>query len=108
MTYGESAQLTSATLLPDSHDLRQLAGNTEGTSTSLEETHGLHVDDGGVEERVASSSQTGNESSGSSTLAAVLQNQSCNGNVLNSNECRLTIGAEREAHASTVGERNEV
>lgn len=108
MTYGESAQLTSATLLPDSHDLRQLAGNTEGTGTCLEEAHGLHVDDAGVEKRVASSSQTGNESSGRSTLAAVLQDQGCNGNVLNSNESRLTIGAEGEAHTSIVGERNEV
>jgi hypothetical protein len=43
MTYGESAQLASAALLPDSDDLRQLAGNTKSTSTSLKETHGLHV-----------------------------------------------------------------
>lgn len=73
MTYSESAQLTNATLLPDSDDLGQLAGNTEGTSTSLKKTHCLHVNDIGVEQRVASSSQASNKGSGSSTLAAVLQ-----------------------------------
>jgi hypothetical protein len=108
MTYGESAQLASAALLPDSDDLRQLAGNTKSTSTSLKETHSLHVDDAGVEERVASGSQTSDKDSGSSTLAAVLQDQGCNGDVLNSNEGRLTICAEGEAHASIVGERDKV
>ena len=107
-THSESAQLASAALLPDSHDLGQLAGNTEGTSTSLEKTHGLHVDDGGVEERVASGSQTSNESSGSSTLATVLQDQGCNGDILDGNESRFTIGAEGKAHTSIVGERNKV
>jgi hypothetical protein len=72
MTYCESAQLTSAALLPDSDDLGQLAGNTEGTSTSLQKTHGLHINDAGVEERVASGSQTSNEDSGGSALTAVL------------------------------------
>lgn len=108
MTYSESAQLTSATLLPDSDDLRQLAGNTKGTSTSLEKAHGLHVDNVGVEQRVASSSQTSNKGSCSSSLAAVLQNQGSNGNVLDGDESRLAISAEGEAHASIVGERDEV
>lgn len=94
--------------MPDGDDLRQLAGDTESTSTSLEETHGLHVDDGGVEERVGGGSQASDESSGSSTLAAVLQDQSCNGDVLDGNEGRLAICAEGEAHASTVCERDEV
>jgi hypothetical protein len=108
MTYGESAQLTSAALLPDSDDLRQFAGDTESTSTGLKETHSLHVDDAGVEKRVASGSQTGDKDSSSSTLAAVLQDQGCDGDVLNGNEGRLTICAEGEAHASIVGERDEV
>jgi hypothetical protein len=108
MTYGESAQLTSAALLPDSDDLRQLAGNTKGTSTSLKKTHGLHVDDVGVEERVSSSSQTSNENSGSSTLTAVLQDQGCDSDVLDGDEGRLTVCAKGEAHASIVGERDEV
>lgn len=108
LTYGESAQLTGAALLPDSDDLGQLAGNTKSTSPGLKKAHGLHVDDARAEERVASSSQTSHKGSSSCALAAVLKDQSCNGNVLDGNESRLTVGAEGEAHASIVGERDEV
>lgn len=108
LTYGESAQLTGAALLPNSDDLGQLAGNTESTSSSLKKAHGLHVDDARAEERVASSGQTSDESGSSCALSAVLENQCCNGNVLDGNESRLTIRAEWEAHTSIVGERDEV
>lgn len=50
LTYGESAQLTGAALLPDSDDLGQLAGNTKSTSPGLKKAHGLHVDDARAEE----------------------------------------------------------
>lgn len=107
-TYCECAQLSSSTLAPNSVDLRRLAGNSQRARSSLQIRHSLRIDKGLIkEQRVDASSNDRDKSSGRSGLAGEVQNQNANSNILNGDEGRLAIGAERELVAHAVGERDE-
>lgn len=107
-TYSERAQLACSTLLPDGQNLRHLASHTQHTSCRLQKTEPLGTNPLLVEQRASSGDQATNPAGNAQTVSAVLQDQTRNRDVLDQDECRLAIRAERKSIAHVVRQRDEV
>ena len=88
-TYGESRELTSASLAEDSNDLRQLRQSSDSARTHLQVLQQLRAHNIAVEQQEPSSSQRSNKHCSHVSLARVLQHQKANRNILNHNESCL-------------------
>lgn len=108
MTYSKSTELTGGTLLENGSDLGKLASDAQDTSTSLKLAQGLRIDNVLSKQSSSSSSQTGDKDSSQTSSAAVVEDKHGDDNVLSNDQGSLAKGAEREAIADVVGERNEV
>lgn len=106
-THSECAQLSRGSCLPDSHNLRELAGNTQRTSASLEVAQRLHVQDILAKERDGCSSQSGDEDRGGGGLAGEVQHQDRDDHILHRNQRRLAVGAKRELLAVVICEGDQ-
>lgn len=105
-TYGESRELSSASLTEDSNDLRQLRQSSDSTSTHLQILQQLRSHDIAVKQQESSSSQRSNKHRSHIPLARVLQHQEANRDILDHNERRLAERRERELVAHVVHQRD--
>lgn len=109
MTYRESAQLARSSLLPNRVDLRYLASDAKRASTSLEVSESLHIHNAAPaeEQSVRGSRESRNEDTRKRTATRVNEDERSDGDVLHSDERRLTVRAEREAMTRIVRQRDE-
>lgn len=108
MAYREGAQLTGTSLLPDGEDLGQLTGDAQYASTRLQVAHGLHIQERLAKEQSSRTSQGRDQDSSCAGLAAVVQDQHRDDDILSEDQSRLAVGAEGEAVAEVVRERDQV
>lgn len=101
-TYSESAQLPRAALCPDGQNLRHLARHAQYTSCSLQQAQPLITNPLLVEQRAPSRNQAADPARNAEAVSAVLEHQTCDGNVLDQDERRFAIRAERKPMAHVV------
>lgn len=107
-TYSERAQLSRTALLEDGGDLGHLARDAEDAGASLQVAEGVGIDDGSAEEGSDAGGEGGDEQGGGARAAAVVEDEDGDDDVLAEDEGGLAVGAEGEAVAEVVGERDEV
>lgn len=107
-SYSECAELSGAPLLPDGNDLGELAGNAERTSSGLEIAQCSHVHDSLGEQGSNASSQDRDKERRHAGIAAVLQDQNCNDDILAEDERGLAVRAEGKPVADIVREADQV
>lgn len=118
--YRKRAQLSGAALLEDGDDLGHLARDAEDAGAGLQVAQGVHVDEGGggggagaeaeaeAEEGGDAGGEGGDEQAGGGGAAAVVEDEDGDDDVLAEDEGGLAVGAEGEAVADVVRERDEV
>ena len=107
-TYSKCAQLASAALRPDGQDLRDLAGHAQNAGCAHRQAEVRLIDQVLVEQEPPSTSQSSNPRRNRRLLATVVQHQGRDRNVLDQDERRLAVRAERESIADVVAQRDEV
>lgn len=107
-TYSEGTELAGAALLEDGEDLGNLARDAQDTSASLEVAQGLHVDNILSEESSEGTGKRRDEDGSEASATAVVEDEDGYDDVLTHDQGRLAKGAEGEAIADVVRERDNV
>lgn len=106
--YRKSAQLAGPALLVDGHNLGKLAGDAEQPGPGLEIAQRMHVHDVFRKQGSQACGEGRDQHGGHARAAAVSEDQDGDDDVLAHDEGRLAKGAEGEAVAHVVCQRDEV
>lgn len=107
-THRESAQLPRPALPIHLDNLRRLARDAQHAAGRLQRRQRLRIHDPLVEQRVARRRQPGDPRCGASIPALEMQNERGDGDVLDGDQGRLAVGAEREPIPGIVRQADDV